>query len=308
MYMKAAGFLRIILLFVMLSCVDGPPEVSITYPLHASIVSGIVRISVETSDDVTEVSFYIDDSCTYIGHAAPFAHTWNTFCLPDSSSHVLYAIARDRKGNETYSAPVSVIVDNGNMIFADDFESYLIQTYPADAWFDIWPGTGSDSTYVEQGIAHGGAQSFRLCGNNELVRTDGVELMADDLHVLNYEVSVMIPAGDSTGALFGFFVLLNPSLGTIYNGIWFRGEDGLVYARGVAEDSTGFSWYNDVWYSVQVRLDYDQLSMDAWIDSEQVVFDLPAIPLAWTDTFAIATQYGAGGIVYYDDIRMFEGD
>jgi len=272
------------------------------------MVSGIVRIAVESSDDVMEVLFHVDDSCAYVCRVAPFGYVWNTFRLPDSSAHSLYVIARDRKGNETYSASVSVIVANGNMILADDFESYLPGKYPVEVWFDIWPGVALDSTYVEKGITHGGAQSFRLRGNDDLVRTDGVEPMFDNVHILTYEVSLMIPADDSTGALFGFFVLLNPSLGAIYNGVWFRSEDGLVYARGVDDVSTGLAWNNDVWYTVRVRLDYDQLSMDAWIDSAQVVFDLPAIPLGWTDTFALATQYGAGGIVYYDDIRIFEGD
>jgi hypothetical protein len=306
--MKVTRFLKMVPLFIMLKCANSPPEVSITYPLDASVVSGIIRITVEASDDVMEVLFYVDDSCTYVCRAAPFGYVWNTFCLPDSSAHSLYVIARDRHGNETYSTVVSVIVANGNMILADDFESYLPRKYPIEVWFEIWPGVGLDSTYVESGTAHSGAQSFRLCGNDNLVRTDGVEPIFDTIHILTYEVSLMIPAGDTTGALFGFFVLLNPSLGTIHNGIWFRGEDGLVYARGADEDSTGLSWSNDVWYTVRVSLDYDQLKMNAWVDGAQVVFDLPAMPLILTDTFALATQYGAGGIVYYDDIMIFEGD
>jgi hypothetical protein len=116
----------------------------------------------------------------------------------------------------------------------------------------------------------------------------------------------MIPSGQSTGALFGFFMHINPLLGAIYNGIWFREENNLVYARGIADDSTGFSWQNDVWYSVKAVLDYDALMMDVWIDDQQIVFDLPAMPSGWADTFALATEHGAGGIVYYDDIVIYD--
>jgi hypothetical protein len=116
----------------------------------------------------------------------------------------------------------------------------------------------------------------------------------------------MIPSGAPTGAVFGFFVLLNPQLGTIYNGIWFSHADSSVYARGIVEDSTGYIWRYDTWYSVRVTLDFMQLRMNAWLNDDQIVFDLPAVPLDWTDTFALATEHGKAGIVYFDDVNIFE--
>lgn len=308
MSMKQKACIVIFFLLLLNSCGDKPPEINIAFPHEGSLIGGIVEIVTEATDDVVQVDFYIDDTLLYTCRAFPFVFSWNTYPLTDSTLHTVCAKATDRTDNEAYSNTVSVTVYNGPIIFADDFESYIPSTYPYAGWFEIWMGAGSSHSYVESGVAHAGAQSFRLRGTQDWVRTDGVELVLTNIHELTYETSLMIPSGQSTGALFGFFMLVNPSLGTIYNGIWFRQEDNLVYACGIAEDSTGFSWYHDVWYSVKTVLDYDALMMDVWIDGQQIVFDLPAMPSGWADTFALATEHGAGGIVYYDDIMIFESE
>jgi hypothetical protein len=46
--------------------------------------------------------------------------------------------------------------------------------------------------------------------------------------------------------------------------------------------------------------------MNVWVDNEQIVFGLPAVPRDWADTFALATEYGKAGVVYYDDINIYE--
>lgn len=304
--MKANTICLLFLMLVLLKCNDEQIWVSFVNPVDNSSVSGILRIEVEAGDDVKSVDFYIDDSCKYVSHAAPFCYIWNTFDLADSSSHVIYLVGEDRKGNEVFSDTVLVMVDNEDTVFADSFEPYFPGLYPDAGWFEIWLGLGNSHTYVTQDNANSGAQSFRLRGTADWVRTDGVELVLGDIAQLTYEVALMIPSEDATGGLFGFFVLVNPTLGTIYNGVWFSYEDGLVYARGLFEDSTGFAWQHDMWYKVRVSLDYVGLKMNVWLDDEQVVFDLLAAPLAVTDTFALATEYGNAGIVYYDDIKIFE--
>ena len=304
--MKTNIIILLLLVLVLLKCGGEQLWVSVVSPVDDSSVSGIVSIDVEAGDAVTSVAFYIDDSCKYVSHAAPFFYVWNTFFLSDSSSHVIYLVAEDRKGDEVCSDTVLVMVDNADTVFADGFELYLPGSYPHAGWFEIWLGAGSDHTYVEQGNTNSGLQSFRLRGTANWVRTDGVELMLGNIHQLTYEVALMIPSEDATGALFGFFVLLNPTLGTIYNGVWFSYQDNLVYARGAVEDSTGFVWVCDTWYRVTVSVNYVQQKMNVWLDNEQVVFDLPATPLDLTDTFALATEYGSAGIVYYDDIKVFE--
>jgi hypothetical protein len=298
-------FLTLLSSSLVLRCGEGPLEVSISYPVTGTSVSGIVRIEAETSDNAVAVVFYVDDVCIDTSRAAPFICCWNTFANTDSSSHYLYATASDRKGNELCSDSVLVVVYNGDMLFADDFEPYSPNTYPHAGWFEIWAGAGSNHTYVVDVDAHTGTQSFGLRGLGDWVRTDGVELNLTGIRNLVYEVSLKVPSPDSAGALFGFFVLLDPTCGTIYNGVLFEYSDGLIYARGAVEDSTGYAWSYDTWYSVKVSLDYDGLRMNVWLNDEQVVFDLPAVPCEWADTFAVATEYGSPGVVYYDDISVY---
>lgn len=302
--MKVARVLIGVFTLLMLRCGGEALEVSITWPQDGTLVSGIVLIEADASDNAAAVSFYIDDSLVHTAAGRPFIHLWNTFGLPDSARHLIHAVAEDQKGATAASDTVTVELDNGAVLFADGFEPYPAGSYPAAGWFEIWPGAGAAQTYVAGGVAHHGEQSFRLCGAPEPARTDGVELDLTDIERLNYELSIMIPSPDTTGAIFGFFYLLNPLLGTIYNGIWFRGEDNLIYARGIAEDSTGVTWSRDRWYTVRVELDYPGLSMDVWLDSEQIVFDLPATPREWADTFALATEHGTAGVVFYDDISF----
>jgi hypothetical protein len=306
--MKQQTLIFIFCVLLLCSCGDTPPEINITFPQEGALVNGIVEVSTEATGDVVQVDFFIDDTLMYTCRAFPFVFSWNTFVSIDSTVHTVCVRATDRTDNETYSDTVSVIVYNGPTLFADDFESYVPNIYPYAGWFEIWMGAGSSHSYVESGAAHAGTQSFRLHGTQDWVRTDGVEVPLTNIHELTFETCLMIPSGQSTGALFGFFMQINPTMGAICNGIWFREENNLVYARGIAEDSTGFSWQNDIWYSVKAVLNYDALLMDVWIDTQQIVFDLPAMPSGWADTFALATEHGAGGIVYYDDIMIYDSE
>ena len=293
-----------ILLLALCACGDETLTVTINSPVNGSTVGGIIRISADASDNVVGVSFYIDDSCVCIGHAVPFMYVWNTFPITDGSQHMIYAIAEDRKGNEVCSDSVFVFVENGATVFADNFESYLPLTYPTAAWFEIWQGAGSNHTYVDNSAAHSGAHSFRLRGLTSWPRTDGVEVDLADVQSISYVISLMIPSSEGTGALFGFFVLLTPQMGTIYNGVWFNHGDNTIYARGIVEDSTGVTWEDDTWYDVEVSLDFIQMRMNVWVDNEQIVSDLPAYPCSGRDTLALATEYGSAGTVYFDDVAI----
>ncbi|MDH4209876.1 MAG: Ig-like domain-containing protein [candidate division WOR-3 bacterium] len=304
--MRNAAITVVFSSLLILQCGEETLDVAITQPVDGAEVSGIVRIEAQTSNNTVSVVFYADDVCIDTCRAAPFVCCWNTFAHADSSSHYLYAIGQDRKGDELCSDSVLVLVYNGNMIFADDFEAYSPNSYPYAGWFEIWAGAGSNHTYVDDQVSYSGVQSFRLRGLGDWVRTDGVELDLSGIQQLTYELNVMVPSQDSAGALFGFFALINPTSGMIYNGVLFEHSDGLIYAHGAIEDSTGHLWLRDTWYSVRVSLDYVGLSMSVWLDDEQIVSDLPAVPREWTDTFAIATEYGAPGIVYYDDVSVFQ--
>jgi hypothetical protein len=155
------------------------------------------------------------------------------------------------------------------------------------------------------GIAHSGDQSFRICGDSLLVRTDGVELDLADIVQLVYECAVMIPQSNSAGALFGFFVQVNPNMGEIYNGILFDSGDNMIYVRGVLPESTGFSWTRDTWFQLKVVLNYDIRSMDVWLDNQQIANDIYAADRELSNIFAVSTVYGDSGAVFYDDVTIY---
>ena len=301
---KVARVLVGLLALGALRCGNEPLEVSIVQPENGAVVSGILRVEADASSGASGVSFFIDDSCVHFSAARPFVHIWNTFLFSDSAVHTIHALAVDQDGDAFSSDTISVEIRNGDTLFADGFEPYAVYSYPAAAWFEIWAGAGTSQTYVEGGVAYSGVQCFRLRGAADQVRTDGVELDLAGIDRLIYELIIMIPSSDSAGAMVGFFYLLSPYLGTIYNGIWFRSDDNVVYARGIAEDSTGVLWRYDTWHRVRVELDYPALAMDVWFDNEQIVSDLPAIPRGWADTFALATEYGTAGVVFFDNISF----
>lgn len=292
-----------------LGCGREDLEVEVTYPTDGSVVSGIVGITAEAIDDavMTRVEFYIDDSLESTAFSSPFVYYWNTYTVSDSSLHEISVKGYDRDVSDDFSDTITVLVNNEPIIFADNFELYLAEEYPFfSGWYEIWPGSGSESTYVESGIAHNGDKSFRLSGLAEWVRTDGVELGLADVNQLTYEYAVMIPSGSSTGSLVGFFVQVNPNLGEVYNGVLFNYEDNLIYVRGIVPESTGYSWTQDTWYSVKVVLDYDNLLMDVWLGNDQIASDIQAATLETSNIFAVATVYGADGVVYYDDIKIYK--
>jgi|GEM_PF-894273 len=92
-----------------------PPTVALTAPLNGSIVSGLVSISANASDNVAvaNVQFQVDGG--NIGAAvtsAPYTLQWNSASVPNGS-HVLTAIATDTSGNVSVpSTPVSITVNN----------------------------------------------------------------------------------------------------------------------------------------------------------------------------------------------------
>ncbi len=294
-------------LFWILGCGKEEPNIEITNPADGALVNGLVEITVEASNNTEIVEFYIDDSLAFTSTSYPNIYLWNTFPLAESSWHDIYAQAYNEEGIGGNVDTISVIVFNDSTIFADDFETYSAGEYPsASGWFEIWAGTDSGSTYIASDIAYSGNKSFKLNGSAPWVRTDGVDLQLTEVHRLTYEFAVMIPASSGTGAILGFFVLLNPSTGTVYNGVLFDFEDGLVYVRGIAEASTGYAWSPDIWYSVRVMLNYDSLSMNVWLNNDQIASNVAAASIGTSNTFAIATEYGGGGVVYYDDILIYE--
>ncbi|MEO0185955.1 MAG: Ig-like domain-containing protein [candidate division WOR-3 bacterium] len=301
---RIGAILLIIMIIFWVGCKDKEPIVEITNPQDGEIVEGIAEITARVIDgeNIFTLGFFIDDSLVKFFEEEPYSYLWNTIPLPDSSIHKIYAKAGLEDGNYVYSETASVMVYN-ILLFYDDFEYYYVHDYPSQYWFQIWPGI-AESTYVDTLFAYEGSKSFRLCGSSQWVRTDVVELDLTKLNRLTYECALMIPENSPTGALVGFFVKLSPTLGTIYNGVLFDFNDSLIYVRGVDPQPTGYEWHRNSWYKIKVSLDYDSLLLDVWINEQKIANNVPAAEKSISDTFAISTEYGAGGAVYFDNIKI----
>lgn len=305
-FSKFSGILILLIVNLFPGCGEKEPVIKITNPKDGETVQGIVEITAEVIDgeDVWSIGFFIDDSLMAFCENEPYSYLWNTLPLPDSSLHRIYARASLKNGDYVSSETIVVIVYN-ILLFYDDFENYYANHYPSAYWFAIWPGI-SDSTFVDTNFSYEGNKSFRLCGSSQWVRTDGVELDLTKLNKLTYEYALMIPEESPAGALAGFFVKLNPTLGTIYNGVLFDFNDSLVYVRGADPQPTGYRWERGLWYDIKVSLDYDSLLMDVWINEQKIANDIPAAGKSISDTFAISTQYGSGGAIYFDFIQVLK--
>jgi hypothetical protein len=300
------SLLLIITITILLDCKKESPLIEITNPPDGVIVEGIVEITARVIDgnDIWSVGFFIDDSLVKFFENEPYSYRWNTIPLPDSSIHTIYAKASLKNGEYITSETISVMVYN-IMLFYDDFEYYYAGNYPSQYWFQIWPGI-VESTYVDTLFSYEGNKSFRIFGSSQWVRTDGIELDLTKLNKLTYEYALTIPEQCSTGALAGFFVKISPTLGTIYNGVLFDYSDSLVYVRGTDPQATEYRWYHNTWYDIWVSLDYNSLLMDVWINGQKIADDISAASKTISDTFALSTEYGAGGAVYFDEIRIFK--
>lgn len=90
------------------------PSVSVTSPLDATTVAGIVMVTASASDNVgvAGVQFMIDGANVDVERLiAPYVAVLNTSSVSDGV-HTIVAVARDVTGNTATSAPVTVIIDN----------------------------------------------------------------------------------------------------------------------------------------------------------------------------------------------------
>lgn len=107
------------------------PTIAIVTPTDGATIKGVINVAAATADavGVVGVQFKADDA--NLGaedRTAPFAVEWNTVPAVEGV-YALTAIARDREGNTTTSAPVSATVSNA--IF-DTFETGTAEDWISD--------------------------------------------------------------------------------------------------------------------------------------------------------------------------------
>ena len=90
-----------------------PPSVTVVDPAEGDVVSGMITIVVEASDNVgvTQVDLYVDGSFVSSDTVPPHEWAFDTTTLADGA-HTISAVAYDAAGNSAESDLVHVIVDN----------------------------------------------------------------------------------------------------------------------------------------------------------------------------------------------------
>lgn len=101
------------------------PSVSVTAPAAGSTVSGSVTFSSASSDNVGVVKVVYGTLVVGMplceSTVAPFTCTWDSTVLGNGGITVV-AVAYDAAGNEGFSAPVDIVIDNGEDTVAPSVE------------------------------------------------------------------------------------------------------------------------------------------------------------------------------------------
>ena len=86
-----------------------PPTVTISSHTSGSVVSGLVKIIVNTSDEegISKVEFYINNSLVFTDLEEPYEYEWNTNDYNDNSDHDIKVLSFDNMNN---SAEVNIIL------------------------------------------------------------------------------------------------------------------------------------------------------------------------------------------------------
>ncbi|RLA77156.1 MAG: hypothetical protein DRG33_07235, partial [Deltaproteobacteria bacterium] len=92
---------------------QAPDNAIIVRPDDGDYISGTVTIEVSAGDaiNVSNVTFYYDDTLLGVDYAAPWTMDWDTTTVPDGA-HVIKATVFDTAGNSINATPITVYVDN----------------------------------------------------------------------------------------------------------------------------------------------------------------------------------------------------
>ena len=133
----------VLLPFAAVSAYAGtPPVVSITSPAAAQafLAPGSVQLTATATSSgstIASVTYFLDGTTTKIAvvTAGPtYAHTWKLTAATPAGSHVLTAVAKDKTGASTTSAPVAITINQ-------DVAPTVTLTSPADGYTALGPSS-----------------------------------------------------------------------------------------------------------------------------------------------------------------------
>jgi len=107
------------------------PYGSITYPYAGQIISGVVDIQVNATDNdsINTVTFYINGSEESSDNTPPFSTEWNTE-LFDDMEYVLTANISDFNNNTFLTQGITVTINNDSSEYADQIAPYVVILNP----------------------------------------------------------------------------------------------------------------------------------------------------------------------------------
>ncbi len=189
-------------------------------------------------------------------------------------------------------------------LFSDDFDAYLLASFPVSPWQIIWAGTGEN--YVTYGPSVSFPQSLQLEGrpNNSAVVQREFSASAE---TIGYEYSILIEVigqgGPGRVESPGFFSREAAQWGRYYAIASFNHDTQEI----VAEDGTVLGrWAPGHWYRVKVVLDRGTNRYDAWLDGVLVGRQIATTHSDTDRIDALALFSGHPGVkVWYDDVRVF---
>lgn len=91
---------------------DKPPVISIISPINGAIVSDMVLINLNVSDNegTNNVEIFIDEKKESVIASKPWEYLWDSYEHADNKTHVILAKAYDNSANSSSSEPISVTV------------------------------------------------------------------------------------------------------------------------------------------------------------------------------------------------------
>jgi hypothetical protein len=200
---------------------------------------------------------------------------------------------------------------------SDDFDTYTVGTYPSPPWLNMFSGA---SGLVSDVQSRSNPQSFRSESNPNWARWDYVLLPAVP-DKLVYQAAVFLTSPDKGGAVgFGFVQPGTSSTGWWANAVHFANDGNVYFSTRTAGVTSLQNWTLNVWYEVEVNIDYENLLADVHIDGVLVGDDLPTDPKAlpasiYGDPVPL-DKYGMFGdnfpstfppttsVIYYDDMAV----
>jgi len=189
-------------------------------------------------------------------------------------------------------------------LFSDDFDAYLLASFPDPPWRVIWAGRGEN--YVTYGPSVSFPQSLQLEGrpNNSAVVQREFSAAAE---TIGYEYSILIEAigqgGPGRVESPGFFSREAAQWGRYYAIASFDHDTQEI----VAEDGTVLGrWAPGCWYRVKVVLNRGTNRYDIWLDGVLAGQQIATIHTDTDRIDALALFSGHPGVkVWYDDVRVF---